>query len=360
LKRTGLYIHFPFCRRACFYCHFFKKKFQAEKAHSWLRLVRREIGLRSDAGVLVDTVYLGGGSPSLLDPGQIAALLEAAAKHFRLSDRAEVTLEANPEDLSIPWLEELRSVGINRLSIGVQSFQEKDLRCLKRNHSAAQAARAVEMALRAGFANISLDLIIGLESQTSQSMKSNFRTIEEFKPAHVSVYILEGVPSKRPSLGEVKRQAADERDARLYFLARRCLCDLGYEHYEVSNYCLPGNASRHNLKYWRNQPYIGLGAAAAGYLDGRDYRNYPDLGKYRASLEKGALPEQKIPPLQPARRRVATGLRLLDGISAAALAPFSAPRDFLLAEGFLVRRGARIAVAADKILLLNEILGYLI
>ena len=147
LKKTGLYIHFPFCRRACFYCHFFKKKFQAEKAHSWLRLACREIAMRSDADILVDTVYLGGGSPSLLDPGQVAALLEAAAKHFRLSDRAEVTLEANPEDLSLPLLEELRSAGINRLSIGVQSFQEKDLRCLRRNHSAAQATHAVEMAL---------------------------------------------------------------------------------------------------------------------------------------------------------------------------------------------------------------------
>ena len=191
-------------------------------------------------------------------------------------------------------------------------------------------------------------------------MKSNFRKIAEFNPAHVSVYILEGVPTRPLGLGGVKRPAADERDARLYFLARRCLRDLGYEHYEVSNYCLPGQASRHNLKYWRNQPYVGLGAAAAGYLDGRDYRNYPDLKKYQASLEKGTLPEQKTAPLHPARRRIVTGLRLLDGIPAAALAPFPAPRDFLLGEGFLVRRGATIAVPADKILLLNEILGYLI
>lgn len=350
MKKSGLYIHFPFCRRACFYCHFFKKKFQPLKAAAYLARLAHEIRLRSDPVLSVDTVYIGGGSPSLLAAAQVAGILETAAENFTLTGNAEVTLEANPEDLSLPLLKGFRSAGINRLSIGVQSFLERDLHCLKRTHGAAQAVRTAELAWDAGFTNISIDLIIGLETQSSKSMDLNFRTIKKLNPAHVSLYILEGVP----------RPAADERDARLYFHCRNSLLSLGYEHYEVSNFCRPGKASRHNLKYWKNQPYIGLGPSAAGYLDGRDYRNHPDLMKYGASLEKGVPPEQKTALLQPALRRIITGLRLLDGIPAPAFKLFSTPTDFLLAEGFLVRRGNNIAVPADKILLLNEILGYFI
>ena len=348
--KSGLYIHFPFCRRGCFYCHFFRKKYRQKSADEYLGYLAREIRRRRDPGRPFDTVYIGGGSPSLLTPPQISALLEATAKNFPIDKKSEITLEANPEDLAAPQLRACRRAGVNRLSIGVQSFQDRDLRCLKRTHSAAQALQAMEQARDAGFTNISLDLIIGLETQTSRSMERNFRQIETLKPAHVSVYILEGVP----------RQAADERDARLYFQARQSLLDLGYDHYEVSNFCRPGKASRHNLKYWKNQPYIGLGPSAAGFLDGRDYRNHPDLKKYYAGLDKGILPEQKTAPLQPDLRRIITGLRLLDGIPASAFMSFSAPTDFLLAEGFLIRRGKNIAVPADKILLLNEILGYFV
>ncbi len=206
------------------------------------------------------------------------------------------------------------------------------------------------MARDAGFSDISLDLIIGLETQTPASLELNFRRIEEFKPAHVSVYILEGVP----------RPAADERDARLYFQARQILLGLGYCHYEVSNFCRPGKASRHNLKYWRDQPYIGIGPGAAGFLAGMDYRNCSDLKKYGAAVVAGKLPQIRTGQMDPALRRIITGLRLLDGIPGSAFKLFPAPTDFLLAEGFLVRRGRNLAVPPEKILLLNEILGYFI
>jgi oxygen-independent coproporphyrinogen-3 oxidase len=350
LKKTGLYIHFPFCRRACFYCHFFKKKYQPAIAGAYFRCLTRELRLRRDPGLQLDTVYIGGGSPSLLSAAQLRGIMAAVSNNFSLTQHAEVTLEANPEDLSLPKIREIRRAGVNRLSIGVQSFQESDLRFLKRTHRADQAVRAVELALEVGFANLSLDLIIGLESQTSRSMDLNFRLIEKLNPTHVSVYILEGVP----------RTEADDKDARLYFQARRSLLGLGYDHYEVSNFCRPHKASRHNLKYWHDEAYIGAGAAAAGYVDGRDYRNHPDLKKYQTCLEKGVLPEQKTTSLQPALRRIITGLRLLDGIPASAFELFPAPTNFLLAEGFLVRRDKNIAVPAEKILLLNEILGYFV
>lgn len=348
MNKAGLYIHFPFCRRTCFYCHFFKIKYQPQNAGDYLRVLGKEIGLRRDPSLHLDTVYFGGGSPSLLTPVQLAAVMEGVADNFKLASHAEITLEANPEDLSAPRLADFRRAGVNRLSIGVQSFQEKDLRFLKRTHSAAQALSAVAMALDAGFDNFNIDLIIGLGSQTTKRMERNFRVIEKLKPSHISVYILEGVP----------RIENDDRDARLYFQARQSLLHMGYQHYEVSNYCLPGKASRHNLKYWRNQPYIALGASAAGFLDSRDYKNFPNLKKYFAALEQGKLPQTRIKQIDPTRRSIITGLRLLDGIHASIFKPFTVATDFLLKEGFLIRRGRNLAVPSEKILLLNEILGY--
>jgi oxygen-independent coproporphyrinogen III oxidase len=350
LKKTGLYIHFPFCRRACFYCHFFKTKHRPEMASAYLRHVGREIELRRDTGLILDTVYFGGGSPSLLAPAQVAFIMEAVAKNYTLAERPEVTLEANPEDLSEPQVKEFNRAGVNRLSIGVQSFQDSDLRFLRRSHDSKQARRAVEMSREAGFANVGIDLIIGLETQTAKSMESNFRAIKKLKPAHISVYILENVP----------RPADDEKDASLYFQARKNLLGLGYVHYELSNYCLPGKASRHNLKYWQDQPYIGIGPSAAGFLGGIDYRNRANLQKYQAALDRGELPQIKTGQMDPARRRIITGLRLLDGIPAAIFKPFSSQTDFLIDEGFLIRCGRNIALPQDKILLLNEILGYFI
>jgi oxygen-independent coproporphyrinogen-3 oxidase len=350
LKKSGLYIHFPFCRRACFYCHFFKKRHTPETAISYLKRLEREIRLRRDPGLAIDTIYIGGGSPSLLTADQVSGLLEAAAKSFSMEGKSEVTLEANPEDLSLSLLKGFRAAGINRLSIGAQSFQDRDLCYLKRTHDAAQSLQAVAMARRAGFANVSIDLIIGLPTQTAKSMAANFRVIEDVQPSHVSVYILEGVP----------RPASDDRDARLYFQARRALLALGFEHYEVSNFCRPGKASRHNLKYWRMEPYVGLGPSAAGYLDRIDYRNVADLNQYNMAVEGGKFPQIKTRQLDPVKRRIITGLRLLAGIPASTFKPYAASTDFLLQERFLVRRGKNIAVPAEKILLLNEILGYLV
>lgn len=315
-----------------------------------MRTLKREIRLRRNPGILLDSVYIGGGSPSLLSGKQLRTLLLAVQKNFHLAEDMEVTVEANPEDISEAQLAEFRDAGVNRLSIGVQSFHEQDLRVLRRGHSALQAVRAVEMASAAGFTNCSLDLIIGLDTQTPRSMEMNFSRIEALRPAHVSVYILEGVA----------RPENDERDARLYMLARQSLMNQGYVHYEVSNFCRPGKKSRHNLKYWQMAPYLGLGPSAAGFFDGVDYRNRADLSKYRAAVLGGRLPHLQTRQMDPEKRMVITGLRLLDGIPVRAFGSFPAATGFLLNEGFLVRKGKNIAVPPDKILLLNEILDYFI
>jgi oxygen-independent coproporphyrinogen-3 oxidase len=350
LKKAGLYIHFPFCRRTCFYCHFFKKAHDRDQADRYMQRLLRELELRQDRELVVDTVYFGGGSPSLLSGGQLRRLLRAVQKNFILAPECEISLEANPDDVSPQSLDTFRRLGINRLSLGVQSFQEPDLRALARTHSALQAAQAVAMARAAGFADISIDMIIGLEAQTSASLSANGRMIAALNPTHVSVYILEGVP----------RPPSDEFAARLYFETREDLLAMGYRHYEVSNYCLPGHASRHNLKYWQDGPYIGLGASACGYGHGRDYKNVSDLKKYGAALDNGRLPQTRIQRIAPDKRRIITGLRLLDGLPASCFMAHHAAVDFLLAEGLLIRRGENLAVPPERILLLNEILGYFI
>lgn len=353
MSKAGLYIHFPFCRRACFYCHFFKKKHRAELADDYVDGLKREMRLRRDPGLACDTVYFGGGSPSLMSARQVAGLLGNAAKNFNLSGRAEITLEANPEDLSLALLKEYRAAGVNRLSVGAQSFQERDLRFLQRTHGAAQARQAVVMARDAGIANVSIDLIIGLPTQTAKSVGDNFKVVKTIVPSHVSLYILENVP--HPAA-----EGRDDRDARLYFQACQALLAIGFEHYEVSNFCRPGKASRHNLKYWRMKPYLGLGPSAAGFMGGVDTRNCSDLNHYRAAAASGRLPLVKTRQMDPGKRRLITGLRLLAGLPASAFAGFADNTDFLLREGFLIRRGGTIAVPPDKILLLNEILGYFI
>ncbi len=350
MNQAGLYIHFPFCRRACFYCHFFKKKFKPDPVDECLRHIKLEMELRRDPGLAVDSVYIGGGSPSLLNAGQVSGLLEGAARSFSVDGKSEITMEANPEDLEIALLKELRAAGVNRLSIGAQSFHDRDLRFLRRTHDAARAIQAFDMADAAGFTNISIDLIIGLPTQTERSMELNFRMVEALRPSHVSLYILENVP----------RSEDGERDARLYFQARQSLLDLRFRHYEVSNFCRPGRASRHNLKYWRMEPYVGHGPSAAGFLGGRDYRNASNLSRYGAAIRGGKLPQVKTRQLDPGKRRIITGLRLLEGIPSPAFAAFPSATAFLLREGFLVRRGKNIAVPPEKILLLNEILGYFI
>jgi len=360
LKKAGLYIHFPFCRRSCYYCHFFKTRHRPERVGDYLAHLEREMSLRRDPGLDMNTIYIGGGSPSLLEPGRVSRLLESAAQNFRVDMKSEITLEANPDDLTPERLRGFRRAGVNRLSVGAQSFQERDLRFLKRTHDAAQAARAVAMSAEAGFANVGVDLIIGLPTQTKKSMEANFKIVGALKPSHVSVYILEGVPEKAFPAGGVPCPENGDRDARLYHQARQALLDLGFVHYEVSNFSRPGKASRHNLKYWRMAPYVGLGPAAAGFLDGKDYRNVSDLDKYGAALRGGRLPLAGTRPLDAARRRIITGLRLLAGIPASAFAAYPAETSFLLREGFLVRRGPNLAVPPEKILLLNEILGYFI
>ncbi len=347
-------MHIPFCRRACFYCHFYKVPFRPEHVEAYIDAVGIESRLRSGASVTADTVYIGGGSPSLLSPAHLDGLLSHIQRSFSVEPKAEITVECNPEDVSLPLLEGYLHSGVNRLSIGTQSFIQDDLDVLRRPHSAEQSVHAVELAFQAGFRRINIDYILGVPGQTPRSLEGNLRMAGQLSVSHVSTYLLEEVREES--------EEEDERDRELYTLTELELERMGFEHYEVSNFAKPGQRSRHNMKYWENQSYIGLGASASGFIDGWDYKNVEDLDEYLRHLRDGRLPELESAEQDLDTRAIVMGLRLMDGLPERNFrrTEHREALDFLLDSGMLVRRGKHIAVALDHILLLNEILGYFI
>jgi len=347
----GLYIHFPFCKRTCFYCKFRKEAFQPKTAHRYLTALAQEIKLKGSAPSntlkLIDTVYLGGGSPSLVTEPQLQSLMEAVREQFRPAPDTEITVEMNPEDVTADKLAYFKAAGINRLSIGTQSFVQADLDYLKRTHGARQSLNAVQKARDAGFENINIDFIIGLPSQSETTLSKNLEAASHLDVPHVSAYVLEGMD---------KSDAQDDQDSDVYHFFRRGLLALGYEHYEISNFSKPGFPSRHNLKYWQDEDYVAVGLAASGYEGGDDYKNHEGFADYFALTEGGKLPIAEVLRPDPTLRRIVTGLRLLKGIPQTNFSAYGEQVDFLVENRMLIRSHGNIAVPPDKLLLLNEIL----
>jgi len=351
MEKIGIYIHIPFCKRKCFYCHFVKYPYDTELVEKYIHTLCKEIPLRAKPHYTVDTVYIGGGSPSLLNETHLSAIMESLQGHFKIQETRdlECTVEVNPEDVTISKLEFYRKLGVNRLSIGTQSFMPEDLEYLKRPHTVRQSKEAVEMALNAGFSNISIDFITGLPTQTKKSLRENFSFLRGFDIPHVSAYILEEVEE-----GEEK----DLRDNRLYFLTRSILREYGYCQYEVSNFSKPGFFSRHNMKYWRNELYIGVGLSASGFENDMDYKNAAVFAEYFEKIERGILPHAEENGVNKNLRQIVVGLRLIEGIPAHCFDSYAQEVEFLLANKVLIRKGENIGLNPRKLLLLNEVLTY--
>jgi oxygen-independent coproporphyrinogen III oxidase len=349
---TGIYIHIPFCKRQCFYCHFTKSKYDASSLQQYVEALAQEIRLRAQSNQTVETLYFGGGSPSLLNQEQMGYLCNTLRQHFKIDSQVEFTVEMNPEDVTLTQLKWLKQFGVNRLSIGTQSFLAGDLQYLQRTHGSSESLAAIHHAMEAGFDNFNIDFIISLPTQDKKSIEQNFKLLQQYDIPHVSAYILEDVLT-----GEEKISRDDE----LYFFTRDQLQQLGYEHYEVSNYCKPKSGSRHNLRYWYNQEYIGIGLSASGFERGIDYKNTVDFRRYFAAIKNSQLPVDEQNPSNISLRRIIMGFRLLKGIKHEFIdnhEDYKKTVAFLEANGMLVRKGAHISVHPDKILLLNEILTY--
>ena len=383
-ESLGIYVQVPFCQTKCTYCNFHTGVAARSLYRPYAQAVAREItehaalysgaGLETAAGMatcgIVDTIYLGGGTPSLLDPADLSLILEAVRAHFAC-ELVEVTLEADPETICAENSAAWRLAGINRVSLGAQSFQDVELAAAGRMHRPEDIGRAVEFLRNAGLENISLDLIAGLAHQTPQAWRDSLACTLQIRPPHVSIYLLEVDAGSRLGsevlAGGTRYGAAaiptDDAMVEFYESAGTELAAAGYQHYEISNWALPVHGSRHNLKYWRREPYLGFGAGAHSF-DGR-YRwaNGHDAAAYVAAIEAGRLPVEQLRQVSSSEaleEELFLGLRQLAGVDLVRieqqygvnLEPRIAD---LSAQGLLERHGSRLRLAPARLAVSNEV-----
>lgn len=319
-NKAGIYIHIPFCVKKCSYCAFLSGPAGPEVRQEYVNHLIEEIRLRSREVPEADTIYFGGGTPSLLTPEQIGRILEEVRSAFRISEDAEVTLEANPGTLTAESLEGYRKTGINRLSMGVQSMDDRRLRYLGRIHTAEEVRRDVKMAREAGFRNINLDLIFAIPGTDVSDAMEDLEAIAALEPEHISFYSLqleEGTSFFRDFEAGKLREVPDETDREMYHRGIKALREKGYRHYEISNFARPGCESRHNSKYWNMAEYVGLGLGASSYTGHRRTVNETDLKAYSEILDRGELAFMEIHENSEAddiSEAVFTGLRREEGI----------------------------------------------
>lgn len=355
--RAGLYVHVPFCAARCAYCDFASGVHDAAAAERWLEGIAREAALRapSAAGLVFSSVYLGGGTPSTLEPGQVARVFDSLRAAFAVAPDAEVTLEANPESVTPARLEAWRAAGTDRLSLGAQSRHADELARLGRIHATERVEEAVAQARSAGFERLSLDLIYGFPGHAPARWDGTLDWALGLGPEHLSAYAFvaePGTPLGDAALAGREPLPGDDEQAAAYarFLERAAEAGLGG--YETSNVCRPGAEARHNLVYWLRRPYVGLGPSAHGHLAGERYGNARDLVAWAGALEHGRLPESEREPetaASAAREVVMLGLRLTTGLRAGDYAPgpwAGVVRRYGAALGEAVSTG-RLVVTAD-------------
>lgn len=290
---AGIYIHIPFCKKRCIYCDFFSTT-QGEKKRMYVDALCKELSLRKDylKGEQIGTIYFGGGTPSQLSEEELRALFETIGRLFPVKEDAEITFEANPDDLSVDYLQVLRTLPINRISMGVQTFNDRKLQMLNRRHTAQQAYEAVLRCQQAGFTNISIDLIYGLPGESMEEWKNDLATAFSLPISHLSAYHLMYEPGTPLWNLWEKHQihAIDEELSTAFFeeLIRKTR-EVGFEQYEISNFSLPGFHSRHNSSYWSGVPYLGCGASAHSYDGVSRQWNIANLDAYIQGVSAGTL-----------------------------------------------------------------------
>ena len=319
----GLYVHIPFCRAKCSYCAFVSQVCDPSVQHSYVAALCREItAAGGDFSVPADTVFFGGGTPTLLPAADLARILQALRETFSLTENAEISLEANPGTVDVASLKLLRQAGFNRLSLGVQSFDDQVLRGIGRIHRAAEAAQAVGMSRSAGFENISMDLMFGLPRQSLDSWRETLTRAVSLEPDHISAYGLKLEEQTPLALLVASGQAAlpaEREEEAMYDWLNEFLPQQGFSRYEISNYARPGRECRHNLKYWRYQPYRGFGVAAHSFNGIARFANTEELSRYIARIEAGESAEEFRETLDEPDRMaeyVFLALRTTAGLSA--------------------------------------------
>ena len=373
MMQPGLYIHVPFCEKKCAYCNFYSVTTLSDMP-AYVKAILEEISLYANDYDQFDTIYIGGGTPSLLTAAAFSDILLHVRTTFTIDPEAEITVEANPADVHPPFLNALRQAGVNRLNLGVQSFDEGVLRFLARRHTSGQALQGISQARAAGFDQIGLDLIYGIPGQTHLSWKDTLSRALAFEPEHLSCYelSLEGdTPLAHRHRQGHFRLPDDDGLADLFMITSEMLEDAGYRHYEVSNFARTDRfKSRHNQKYWRHVPYLGLGPAAHSFCGQKRWWNHRSLNQYLSDIRQHRRPVADSEQLTPSQARLEAcflGLRTREGVPVAYLS--TPPKDpsrpaqeeilnHLVRQGFIVvqdgfirptRRGLAVA---DRLALL--------
>ena len=366
----GLYLHIPFCEAICNYCNFNRELLDGARKQRYLQAIGREIDTCVDLGS-VDTVFFGGGTPSVLTPAEVASLIARCRAVADFASGAEITIEMNPETASVQRLEGYLEAGVTRLSLGVQSFRDEELERLGRVHDAARAVEAFAQARAAGFDDINIDLMVWLPDQTVLQWMESVDRLTDLGPDHVSLYLLELYPNA-PLREEMARggwsQAPEERAVEMYRLGLDRLEAAGYEQYEISNVAKRGCRSRHNLKYWSDGAWIGFGCGAHSTRGGVRWHNVAEVGEYVSRVGSGRSPVA-IRRRLSAEERLADvmflGLRLSNGIDLAEVrrrygvdvwARWGSELGVCVEAGLLVREAEKLRLTRDGMLLSSEVM----
>ncbi|HRD02710.1 MAG TPA: radical SAM family heme chaperone HemW [Candidatus Saccharicenans sp.] len=371
--KVGIYFHYPICQKKCPYCHFYSYQGNYEDHELWLAAILKEISLvagqMSDL-VEIDTVYFGGGTPSCLMPEEIDVLLSSLKRNF-CCGLEEITLEFNPGDHS-EKLPGFRQTGINRLSLGAQSFSEKVLKTLGRLHSVGDILKSVVQARKAGLTNINLDLMIGLPGEDDSAFDANTQGIKAAGPEHLAVYMLEELDEVPFKKVWEENPIAEDQMAETYEKYQTLLLEMGYEQYEISNYARAGYACQHNLKYWEYKPVIGFGPSAASHLGFVRWQNIPDLRLWSEAVLQGQMNLAEYLVLGPEaalKEKLMSGLRLKAGVDRAQIKKEYPGINFMFYEdkihqlveaGCLEVTASSIRIPPGRFLIANSILSELL
>ncbi|MCW5199638.1 radical SAM family heme chaperone HemW [Desulfobulbus sp. F1] len=321
LDKLGLYVHVPFCLRKCVYCSFYSETgLPPDKGKAYLAAVTRQLRQFSSTRPLT-SIFFGGGTPTMLPPAALSSLLAECRQHFPCAEEVEISIEVNPATVDFYGLKMLRQAGFNRLSIGVQSLHDQELRRIGRPHSATDAIQTAHLARQAGFANINIDLMYGLPDQTLQTWQDSLAQVLALEPQHLSLYELtleQNTPFARQYAQGVLLLPDEDTVLRMLEETQRMLRGAGFCRYEISNYALPGFECRHNINYWQNGEYIGLGPGAVSCLGGIRRNAVADVGAFCQLMENGQAvwqDEERLESEAAFRETVIMGLRMTAGVS---------------------------------------------
>ncbi|MBP7572111.1 MAG: radical SAM family heme chaperone HemW [Acidobacteria bacterium] len=367
----GLYLHVPFCASICGYCNFNRGLFDPALKAAYVEAIRLEIRRAAD-GAAADTIYFGGGTPSLLEPAEVGAIIGECRAAFAVAAGAEITLEANPETVTRASLAAFREHGVNRISFGVQSFRDEELRRLDRAHSAGRARLAFADARAAGFENLSLDLMLWLPGQTCAHVEESLDGLLALGPEHASVYLLELYPNAplRETMARAGwSQAPDDDAADMYLMAMERLEEGGLEQYEISNLAAPGRRCQHNLKYWTDGEWAGFGPGAHSTRHRVRWNNVSGTLEYTRRIEAGepvVASRRSLGPRDALEEALFMGLRLCDGVSCEALgarygvdiwAVYGERLEPAIDAGLLIRQGECLRLTRPGMLMANEVMA---